>query len=236
VIALPASPRTEGLTIADDITNFIQSREKKMPSPETVEYMRETWTLFGQKFEGRIANVLDKLGRVGLQDRILKTEVQYLSSSTGNEDAIRDMAKKIRTLALLYPPTDLYKQTSDLQLSTNALDEASKIDTMTSEAMRRLQASRNTAEREFFAWHFKDCCLDQVEYLRVAMIERLGPVSIDDGEMEAFNGSGDGITNVDEHLEAELSSVLLYMPKFKALAEKLKARSPSQMELSRRRD
>jgi len=225
ITASSPSPRDEGLKIADDITNFLQNRQKTLPSPETVEHMRETWTLFGQKFEGRLADELDKLGRRGLQDMDLKTEVQYLSSSTGNEDAILKIAKQIRTLALLCPPKDLYAQTSDSELANIALAEAAKIDTMTSETMRRLRTTGNTAEREFFAWHFKDCCLSQVEYLRAAMIERLGPVGIDDEEIKAFNDDREGITDVEQNLESELSSVLLYMPRFKAMAETLKAKA-----------
>jgi hypothetical protein len=59
------------------------------------------------------------------------------------------------------------------------------------------------------------------------LIERLGPTSIDDEEMRAFNGRNEGITEVDQHLESELSSVLWYMPRFRAMAEKLKAKAGS---------
>jgi hypothetical protein len=58
------------------------------------------------------------------------------------------------------------------------------------------------------------------------MLERLGPVGIDNEEMSAFNGRG-GITEVEQHLESELSSVLWYMPRFRAMAAKLKEKAGS---------
>jgi len=226
LVASSLSPRDEGLKIANDITNFVKNRQKTMPSPETTEYMLETWRLFGQKFEGRLADELDKLGQRGSQNEELKAEVQYLSHSTGREEAILGIADKVRVLALLWPPEGFYTKTSDLDLANFALAEASKIDGMTSESMLKLRTTGNTAERDFFAWHFKECCLDQVEYLRAAMLERLGPVGIDNEEMSAFNGRG-GITEVEQHLESELSSVLWYMPRFRAMAAKLKEKAGS---------
>lgn len=73
-----------------------------------------------------------------------------------------------------------------------------------------------------FLSEFRDCCLNQIEYLRAELTQRIGPTAIDQEEMLYFNGPIIGITEMDQEPRMSISAVLEYIPKFRELIQKLK--------------
>lgn len=163
IVVPPASPtpkdnvREQGLTLSKEILDFLAGRERNDPHPEqappesgaseggafkhanlTPKYMQETLILFGDKFESRIADIHDEFASRGLHDSTLDALYKNPAYNMfGNIDAdIRRISASVRRLALLVPPNGLYKDVSDAQLAQLAIEEANKMDEMTSEAMK----------------------------------------------------------------------------------------------------
>jgi hypothetical protein len=238
--------RERGLQLCAQITDFLTDRQGNDPHPEqapafhgasgggadkhgagTPKYMRETLALFGDKFETRIADIRDELLSRGLQD--LTLNALYRDSAHdifGNVDAaIKEMADSIHKLVLLVPPQGLYKSVSDANLAQIVIEEADRMDEMTKDAMNKMQASSSPdSVRLFFEADFRDCCLNQVEYLRAELMKRLGPSAYDTPEMSAFNGH-DGLTEMEKNPSGSIATVLEYVPHFRRLGIRLKRKA-----------
>jgi hypothetical protein len=258
IVVSPVSPpsrdnvREQGLTLSKEILDFLAERERNDPHTEqaprehgasaggainrvnmTPKYMQETLVLFGGKFESRIADIHDEFASRGLHDSTLDALYKDPAHNMfGNIDAaITRIAESIRTLALLAPPSGLYKDVSDAKLAQIAIEEANKMDEMTSHAMGELSPRYPPpvppdaeAIRFFFMSTFRDCCLNQVQYLRSELMKRLGPSAYDTDEMRAFNGSN-GFTEIENNPSASIATVLEYSPHFRRLAIKLKRKA-----------
>jgi hypothetical protein len=236
--------RQRGLLLSTQITDFLAERRSYPgcgePGPgfhavgnlsldnSTPPCMKETRRLFVDKFEASIANLHDEFSRRGLQDTILENVYQNLSATAGNVDAmIVEIAESVRKLAKLVPPRDLYVDMSDERLAAIAVDETHTIDEKTKTAMDELEAHREPpdAVRFRFFYDFKECCLNQVEYLRAEILKRLGPSAYDPDEMRAFNGLNRGLTELERQPTGSISTVLNYAPHFRLLAFKLKRKA-----------
>ena len=234
--------REEGLALSKEILSFLDERqqantrvqgppfygtgESKTNDDQTPQDMKQTRALFAERFEARIADLHDEFSRIGLQDSRLEGSYKYLPNIVGNVDvAIQRIAESIRKLALLCPPRGLYKDVSDGRLAEIAIEEANRMDAMTGKAMRELPLTRTPdAIRFFFFSEFQQCCLNQVEYLRAELLNRLGPSEFDSREMDAFNGFN-GLTEIDKTPRGSLATVLDYSPHFREIADKLKMKS-----------
>jgi hypothetical protein len=241
------SLRDQGLRLSTEISEFLVERQRYDPTAgqtvsftgiaqgvssqiKTPPYMQQTLGLFIQQYEVRIIDIHDDFSKHGLQDLYLDSMYTQLPQTVGNVDwAIRIVAESIRNLALLTPPENLYKDVSNDKLVEMSLDETDTVGQMTSGTMSELSTERFGPFREgirgTFFFKFADCCLTQIEYLRAELMERLGPAGHDIDEMRGFNGSH-GITAIRTDPPGEaLATVLDYMPKFRSLAEKLKAKT-----------
>jgi hypothetical protein len=135
----------------------------------------------------------------------------------------------------------MYKDTSSLQLAEMALEEANKIEKKAHEAMMRLGGPDQSAHAVsfFFLTDFKDCCLAEVEYLRAAILERLGQAAHDTDEIRAFSGPG-GLVDVGNNPDGAIPTVQQYAPHFRKLAIELKRKSspsagPTELSFSETR-
>lgn len=123
----------------------------------------------------------------------------------------------------------MYKDTSSLQLAEMALEEANKIEDKANEAMMRLGRPDQSAHAVsfFFFIDFRDCCLSEVEYLRAALLGRLGLPAHDTDEIRLFSGPG-GLVDLEKNPDGAIPTVLQYAPHFRKLAIELKRKaSPS---------
>jgi pimeloyl-ACP methyl ester carboxylesterase len=243
--------RENGLALSKDILSFLEERQRTNPAikgppffgagesqsrhgepppddDKTPPYMKATRDLFNKKFEGRIADLHDGFSRLGLQDLELERSYTHLPTIFGNVDlAIQHIARSVRRLALLCPPAGLYSGMSDAQLAETAIQEADRIDGMTDKAMKELRSSRAPdGIRWSFFGDFQQCCLNQVEYLRSELLARLGPSAFDSREMDEFNGFN-GLADIEMNQKFSLATVIEYLPRFRALADKLKQKSES---------
>jgi hypothetical protein len=235
--------REEGLMLSKEIKDFLAERRAHDPDvgPEpgfeaagagmeldnrTPPYMKETRELFGKKFEARIADLHDEFSRRGLQDQTLDNLYENIATIIGNVDAaISKIAESIRKLAALSPPEGMFKDESDTSLADIAIEEANKVDAMTEATMQRLEAQEiPDAVRFSFFSDFKQCCLNQVEYLRAEMLRRLGPSAYDSHEMRSFNGFN-GLTEMEKNPTGSIATVLDYAPHFRRLAIRLKRKA-----------
>jgi hypothetical protein len=158
---------------------------------------------------------------------MLESAYRNLPNTYGNVDAaIAMIADSIRKLSSISPPEGLYKDISDSQLAETALEEANKMEEKANKAMKELASQQppSGAVRFFFYSDFKQCCLNQVEYLRTEMLRRLGPSAYDTDEMRTFNGDG-GLTGMERHPDGALSVVQRYAPYFRSLSIKLKRKA-----------
>lgn len=241
------SVRDEGLTLYREISTFLEERQRNDPSPrqapgwssagcegetpnpdrDTPVYMQETRKLFEDKFQGRIAEIHDELSSMGLQNSELEVQYKCAGRIFGNVDTIiKRLADSIRNLAALVPPKDLYVGLTDEKLAVMALDEAGTVDDKVRIAMDNLEAHNETPDawRFHFFYDFKECCLNQVEYLRAELLRRLGPSAYDSREMQAFNGVG-GLTEMDKQPTASIATASEYAPYFRRLAVKMKRKA-----------
>jgi hypothetical protein len=236
-------PREEGLMLSKEIKDFLAERRAHDPDVgqepgfdaagagmeldnRTPPYMKETRELFEKKFEARIADLHDEFSRRGLQDQTLDSLYKNVETIIGNVDAaIGRIAESIRKLAALSPPEGMFKDESDASLADMAIEEANKVGAMTDAAMRRLEAQELPDEVRFsFFSDFKQCCLNQVEYLRAEMLRRLGPSAYDSDEMRSFNGFN-GFTEMEKSPTASIATALDYAPHFRRLAIRLKRKA-----------
>jgi hypothetical protein len=232
--------RERGLRLSSQITDFLAEQRSHDPGcvgpgfravgapsleNKTPPCMKETRRVFVDRFEASIENLHDEFSRRGLQDISLESVYRDLPSMVGNVDReIAEVAESIRKLAVLVPPRSLYADFKDDKLAAVALDEAQTMDEKTQKAMEELEGHEGMpdAVRERFFDNFKECCLNQVEYLRAEMLKRLGPSAYDPDEMRSFNGLNFGLTEMDKHPTASIATVLDYTPHFRRLAIKLK--------------
>ena len=143
------------------------------------------------------------------------------------------LPEPIRNLALLTPPDNLYKDISNDRLYQMAMEEADEGESREQVAFKQLQdsgradwlsgmADGNRRFLRFKFWsEFRECCLNQIVYLRAELIKRIGPTAIDQEEMRLFNGSN-SLTNQKDPENTSISAVISYIPKFRRLAQKLK--------------
>jgi hypothetical protein len=238
--------REQGLALSKEILGFLADRQQNNAHPEqapsesgaaegaasayanrTPKYLQETLVLFGDKFEYRISDIHDRLSSRGLQDTTLDASYRNPARNIfGNIDkTIKEIADSIHKLALLVPPEGLYNDLSDPRLVQMAMDEANKMDEMTHNAMQELSTNQTPdAVRFFFYSQFRDCCLNQVEYLRAELMKRLGPSAYDTDEMNAFNGFN-GLTEMEKNPGGSIATVLEYAPKFRRLVIRLKRKA-----------
>jgi hypothetical protein len=235
--------REHGLTLSKDILDFLAERQRNDPHPQQVPgfhassdggadihnnstppFMSQTLVLFAQKFESRIADIRDEFSSRCLKDSSLNAlHVNPEHNIFGNSDAaIREMGESIRKLALLFPPEGLYNDTSDARLAEMAIEEVGTMDDKAQKAIDGMQAisqdgaTQGTLDfKRFLFWtDFRDCCLDQVEYLRADILKRLGPSACDSYEMRSFNGPG-GVTEMEKNPSGSIATVLDYVPHFR---------------------
>ncbi len=241
--------RTRSLRLARNMLNFVLDRQVRDPFSGTYPnfymvgttgnaknqegmpaYGKETIFLFAHRFDTALKDVRDEFSVYGLGEwTMLNALAQESPEAIGGNPyaALRQVADDIRKMALLIPTDSLYKDTSNERLADMALEEADKIDQMTAKTKNELFNKPKelwNGVRSFFYFDFKDCCLNQVEYLRAELIKRLGPAAHDTEEMRMFNGPRIGITEIEENPMSSFVAVSAYMPKFRILAEKLKAK------------
>jgi hypothetical protein len=239
--------RERALQLYSEICDFLAARQKNDPHPEqapsfhaaseggtekhstaTPSYMRETLNSFSDKYGARLADIHDELSSRGLQSTTLNALYRDPAHNIwGNSDAaLREIADSIKTLALLIPPDNLYRNVDNAQLAETSIEEANKLDEMTKDTLKKLESSPvPDAARFFFASEFRDCCLNQVQYLRAELIRRLGPPAYDSDEMRAFND----LAQVGEDPNSAMAVVSFYLPYFRRLAIRLKRKvSPLQ--------
>ena len=229
--------RERALHLSDEIERFVSLRERQAPvgmtrprqivvggkiiPDPTPPFMRETLSIFVDLFEARIIDIYDEFSVRGLQDSDLDAAKDVPKTAGNIHGEIIAIAEAIRKLALLTPPDNLYSQLSNERLYEMAIQEAGNSENRDNTAFKKLQVDPDNrdAERAFFFWDFKQCCLNQIEFLRAVLIKRIGPYAIDQDEMLYFNGRDVGITN--DNPEASISAVHNYIPKFRELAAKL---------------
>jgi hypothetical protein len=234
--------RDEGLALSKEITDFLAQRRshelgpgptvstasrERPPDNQTPPYMIETRELFVERFETRIVNLHDKFSRRGLQDPNFESLYRYIPNMAGNVDVlIGDIAESIRELSSLSPPEGMFKDDSDAELARIALAEVNKIDAMVASAEKRMggDAASARAANFFFLADFRDCCLNQVEYLRAEMLKRLGPSAYDASEMQSFNGSM-GLSRIEKYRDGAFMIVRDYAPHFRRLCIRLERKA-----------
>jgi hypothetical protein len=226
-----------GLSLYKQIVDFLAERNcgpgppisivKEPPQDSiTPPCMAENRRLFVEKFEASVVALHDEFSSRGLQGQPLESIYMHLPGMSGNVDReIGEVANSIRELAMLVPPSDLFRDVTDQQLVATALDEARVMDEKVAEAMRELPLSSTpNGVRYHFSMDFSTCCLNQVEYLRAEMLKRLGSPAFDTDEMHAFNGSL-GLTEIGKEPTAAIGAVANYAPYLRRLAIKLKHKS-----------
>lgn len=103
-IVQPTGIREKGLTLANEITDFLNERQSHDPAPDQI-YLKETRQLFTDKFGPRVANIHDEFVSRGLRDSDLDELYDIIPSINGNVNIpIAQVANSIKKLSSILPP------------------------------------------------------------------------------------------------------------------------------------
>jgi hypothetical protein len=238
----PPDLKTRALRLSLNILEFLTDRQRHDPqlnpsrghggfvifpgggaTDNASQYVKLTRALFADKFEGEIHSVRDGLASKGLRDSTLDGVTNStISAWSGDSDFfIREIADTIRKLAILVVPDDVYRNLSNAQLGDIAIKEADQLESMVSKTIDQMASSvphgDNDTLRFWFYGDFRTCCLDDVKNIRGAIINRIGPQSMNHNEMDAFIRAMSEQTSTNE-----LSDVDRYVPELRTLGETVK--------------